>query len=181
MNYAEYEEIQVTQLPDQVHCLTKDGWKLLEIVTAGEVAMSHQDLAEPGGQCGNCSTYHSGGSQVLSGSVVVNKPVFVLGLSKDKTVSDLRDDLESNKGTVEYQKSELKRLERALKETDANLEGREREIELLRKSIERNEKDLKKKDLLEGHLQKAKALVGDRDWKREVLGEKEEKCSPEKQ
>lgn len=43
------------------------------------------------------------------------------------------------------------------------------------------EEEVKMKHKLEQHLNKAKKLVGDRDWKKEVLGEKEDGCSQEKQ
>ena len=174
MSYADYEEIQVTQLPDLVHCLTKEGWKLLEIVSVGEVAHSHQDIVREAGNCNNCSNYHSGGGGSISGSVVVSKPVYVMGLSKDKTVTDLRDDLKSNKQVVEAQEKELKRLEGDLRDQVRALGDSRHTVKTLEERAERNCEDLRKKDLLEGHLQKAKKLVGDRDWKREVLGEKDE-------
>lgn len=177
MSYSDYEEIQVTQLADQVHCLTKSGWKLLEIVSAGEVTSSFQDIAGEAGNCSNCNNYHTGSHGSVQGSVVVAKPVYILGLSKDATVTDLRDDLKSNKQIVEAQEKELKRLEGDLRDQIRALGDSRHEVKTLNERADRNQEDLKKKDLLEGHLQKAKKLVGDRDWKREVLGEKDEDAS----
>lgn len=175
-NYEGYEEIQVTQLADMVHCLTKDGWKLLEIVTSGEIANTMNDVVRSG-QCGQCNTYHTGGCDIIHGSVVITKPVFILGLSKDKTVTDLRDDLKLNKSTVDAQKREIQRLEQEAKGVDEALKESRRDVKSLHERVELDRESLKTKDLLEGHLQKARKIVGERDWKREVLGEKDEDVS----
>lgn len=173
MSYVDYEEIQVTQLPDLVHCLTKEGWKLLEIVSAGEVANSHQDIVSEAGNCSNCSNYHSGSGGIINGSVVVSKPVYVLGLAKDLVVTDLREDLTLNKGVVDAQEKELKRLEKDLQDQVRALGDSRHEVKTLIDRVDRHRKELESKAKLECHLQRAKKLVGDRDWKKEVLKEEE--------
>lgn len=168
MSYSDYEEIQVTQHPEQVHCLTKAGWKLVEIVTQGELVTAHQEVANPAGNCGGCGNYHSGGNGIINGSVAITKPVYILGLSKDPVVADLRKDLDLSKGVVSHQELEIQNLRKEVKESTDAIHSGELARDELRRTIERIQKDLEGKDTAIKHARRARKLLGDKTWKEEI-------------
>ena len=88
---------------------------------------------------------------------------------------DLR--VERNKCTtsiINAQETEIKKLREEKKIADIDNVNHGHDNDNLRERIDRLEKDVRKKDELERYLNKAKKLVGDRDWKKKVLGEDNE-------
>ena len=176
--YINWEEIKVTHNWEEVHCLTMQGWKLIDIKGTGSVEAGYQEAynPNPSATCPQCNTYHtcgSNGNENIQGSVVLTKALFILGLDDKHVTQGIRRELANAKSEAEKAKQEA----HGSKSTETTANEQKQYAERALKEEYRISKNLGEKlgkmRMLEEDLAKVRKHVGEKTWKEITVGDRD--------